>query len=115
MNLSVYPRKYPSLDLLSSTRTLTSFSTNLLTNSLDRSSASKNKTAFAKPFSSQWLAGNVRIVRGPWNEAYLRTMNAFPANDDAVKDDDVDATSVAYLKLSEALSGLAALEALTRM
>lgn len=75
--------------------------------------ASKNKVAFAKPFSSQWLAGNVVLVRGPWNAWFLRLMDAFP--NAAVKDDPVDASSVAYLKLSEALSGLAALEALTKM
>ncbi len=77
--------------------------------------ASKNKTAFAKPFSVQWLAGNVVLVRGPWNEPYLRVMDAFPSKDPAIKDDDVDGSSVAHLKLSEALSGLAALEALTKM
>lgn len=77
--------------------------------------ASKKKTAFAKPFSSQWLAGNVILIRAPWNEPYLRVMDAFPSKDTAIKDDDVDATSVAHLKLSEALSGLAALEALTKM
>ena len=77
--------------------------------------ASKNKTAFAKPFSSQWLAGNVVLVRAPWNTPYLRTMEAFPSADTQVKDDDVDATSVAYLKIAEPLSGLAALEALTKM
>ena len=77
--------------------------------------ASKKKTAFAKPFSSQWLAGNVVLVRRSWNEPYLRTMDAFPSGDPGIKDDDVDASSVAYMKLSAALSGLAALEALTKM
>lgn len=77
--------------------------------------ASKNKITFAKPFSSQWLAGNVDLVRGPWNDAYINELDAFPSTSDTVKDDQVDGSSVAHMTISKALSGLAALEALTKM
>jgi predicted phage terminase large subunit-like protein len=42
------------------------------------------------PFSSQCRAGNVRIVRGDWNEAFFRMLEGFP---DLAHDDDVDACS----------------------
>jgi predicted phage terminase large subunit-like protein len=77
--------------------------------------ANQKKEIFAKPFSSQWLAGNVTLVRGPWNDAYLNELEAFPSSSDNVKDDQVDASSVAHILISEGLSGLAALEALTKM
>ena len=39
----------------------------------------------AKPLAAQWELGNVDIVRGPWNEAYLSEMDGF------VDEDQVDA------------------------
>lgn len=77
--------------------------------------ASKNKITFAKPFSSQWLAGNVSLVRGHWNDAYLNEHEAFPSSSDTVKDDQVDGSSAAFMTISAALSPLGALEAITRM
>jgi predicted phage terminase large subunit-like protein len=53
------------------------------------------------PFSSQASGGNVQIVRGPWNEAYVRELEAFP---DGAHDDQVDATSGAHMALSGASS-----------
>lgn len=50
------------------------------------------------PFSSQCKAGNVRIVRGDWNEAFLRALEGFP---DIAHDDDVDACSGALELLIE--------------
>lgn len=46
------------------------------------------------PFSAQAEHGNVRIVRGAWNKAYIEELEAFPTK--GVKDDQVDATSGAY-------------------
>jgi predicted phage terminase large subunit-like protein len=57
-----------------------------------------NKEFRARPFSSQCEAGNVAVVRGHWNDAYLNTLCAFP--NPAVHDDDVDASSGAYTVLS---------------
>jgi predicted phage terminase large subunit-like protein len=42
------------------------------------------------PFSSQCRAGNVRIVRGEWNEFFFRMLEGFP---DVAHDDVVDACS----------------------
>jgi predicted phage terminase large subunit-like protein len=49
----------------------------------------KAKVLRAGPASAQWMAGNVSLVRGPWNEPFLQTLEAFPDPD--VHDDDVDA------------------------
>ncbi len=56
-----------------------------------------DKVTRADPFAAQWQAGNVRIVRGPWNRAYLDELEAFPAGK---YDDQVDASSGAFAKLA---------------
>lgn len=61
-------------------------------------SGSGDKVERAGPFASQWQAGNVRLVKGPWNEPYLRELHAFPTK--GVPDDQVDGTSGAYNKLT---------------
>lgn len=48
------------------------------------------------PFSAQAEAGNVYVVRGPWNDAWFNSLEAFP---EAKHDDPVDATSRAYAAL----------------
>lgn len=45
------------------------------------------------PFSAQCEAGNVTIVKGTWNEAYLSALEAFP---DGKHKDDADASSGAF-------------------
>jgi predicted phage terminase large subunit-like protein len=47
----------------------------------------------AKPFRSQVEAGNVYLLRGEWNEAYLSELSFFPVGD---HDDQVDASSCAF-------------------
>lgn len=60
------------------------------------------KIARAKPFSNQWRAGNVRLVRGSWNEQYLRVMgNFYP--DSPSHDDLVDASSRAFETLTKGI------------
>lgn len=49
------------------------------------------------PFSAQCEAGNVSIVRGPWNERFLSELEAFP---EALHDDCPDATSTAFKSLT---------------
>lgn len=53
-----------------------------------------NKLQRIDPFYSQCLAGNVHIVKGPWNDRYLEHMFAFPLPGYA--DDAVDGTSCMY-------------------
>jgi len=51
----------------------------------------------ATPFASQVQAGNVRLVRGKWNEPFLRELESFP---EGIHDDQVDASSDAFDELS---------------
>lgn len=55
-----------------------------------------SKVERAGPFAGQVNAGNVRLLRGPWNLAYLEELSTFPVGD---HDDQVDASSGAYNKL----------------
>lgn len=59
--------------------------------------ATGDKVHRAGPFAAQAEAGNVKIVRGPWNEAYLSELHNFP---DGAHDDQVDASSIAFNRLS---------------
>lgn len=59
------------------------------------------------PFSAQAEAGNVHVLRGPWNEAWLASLEAFPT---APHDDDVDATSRAFAAHQTALKSAGFLE-----
>jgi predicted phage terminase large subunit-like protein len=54
------------------------------------------------PFSSQCRAGNVRILRGPWNEDLFRVLEGFP---DLAHDDEVDAWSGALEMLNPQMKG----------
>jgi len=72
--------------------------------------ASKDKVTYAGPVSSQAEAGNVRVVRGPWNDAFFAILEGFP---DASHDDDVDALSLAHMLCST--SNLAKLRKLATM
>jgi predicted phage terminase large subunit-like protein len=56
-----------------------------------------SKEVRAEPLAAQAEAGNVRIVRGPWNASYLDEMAGFPTG--AYKDQ-VDASSGAFNKLA---------------
>lgn len=59
---------------------------------------STGKDIRLRPFSSQAQAGNVKIVRGPWNNEYFVGMEGFP---DAKHDDEADGTSGAYNYLAD--------------
>lgn len=59
----------------------------------------KAKVVRAQPVSAQAEAGNIVIVRGPWNEALLEELEGFP---DGSHDDQVDALSGAFAALSTA-------------
>lgn len=50
----------------------------------------------AIPFASQWNAGNVVLVKGPWNDAFLAELSTFPRGEFK---DQVDASSRAYARL----------------
>lgn len=60
-----------------------------------------DKLTRAKPFSAQCEAGNVSMVRGPWNEPYWQILEAFPST--GVHDDDVDASAGAFAALTDGI------------
>jgi predicted phage terminase large subunit-like protein len=49
---------------------------------------SKDKITRAEPVAAQWQAGNVDVVRGPWNDSFFAELEAFPGTG---HDDYVDA------------------------
>lgn len=56
-----------------------------------------DKETRAKPVSAQCEAGNVKILRGAWNDDFFKEAEAFPTK--GVHDDRVDALSVGFNKL----------------
>lgn len=58
--------------------------------------AKGDKVTRAEPFHSQWIAGNVLIVAGDWNAAYLDAMESFPESGR----DTADASSGAFNRLA---------------
>ena len=56
-----------------------------------------DKAERARPLSSAAQAGNVKLVRGPWNVAFLDEAEAFPQGS---HDDQVDAVSGGRSKLA---------------
>lgn len=58
-----------------------------------------SKLARAEPFSAQAEAGNVKLLAGPWNAAYLAELHAFDGSESGT-DDLVDASSGAFNKLA---------------
>ena len=68
---------------------------------------SKDKFTRAKPVSAQCEGANVRLLRAPWNEEFLREVENFP---DAAHDDIVDVLSGAFNQLAE--TGFSIIDAL---
>ncbi len=54
---------------------------------------SGSKITRAEPFAAQWQQGNVLLLEGNWNGAFLDELEGFP---DALHDDQVDAASDAF-------------------
>jgi predicted phage terminase large subunit-like protein len=60
-----------------------------------------NKLTRAKPLSSQAEHGNVKLLRGRWNEDFLNELHNFaPEGDQVGHDDQVDAASGAFTMLT---------------
>lgn len=60
-----------------------------------------DKETRATLLSAQWHAGNVDVVDGPWVKKYLAEMEMFPFKGSGIHDDYVDASSGAYVALTE--------------
>lgn len=61
------------------------------------STLSRDKVFRAKPLAAQALAGNVKLLRGDWNEAWLQHMHSQP--NPKLHDDGMDASSGLYNSL----------------
>ncbi len=72
--------------------------------SVTRRRPSRDKITRAEPFAAQWQAGNVELVRGPWNEELLAELEGFP---EAKHDDIVDACADAFQVLVTCDGGFA--------
>jgi predicted phage terminase large subunit-like protein len=59
--------------------------------------ASGDKRTRARPFAAQCQVGNVRLVRGAWNKAYLDELCSFPFGR---HDDQVDGSSAAFNEIA---------------
>ena len=57
-----------------------------------------DKVTRAEPFSAQWQAGNVDVLRGHWNESFFSELEGFGLNKG--HDDQVDAASDAFQSLA---------------
>lgn len=53
-----------------------------------------DKVVRAEPVAAQWQAGNIDVVRGPWNDVFFAELEAF--FDPKYKDDQIDALSGAF-------------------
>ncbi len=61
----------------------------------------KDKVNRAKPVSAQCEAGNVKVLRADWNEAFFQELENFP---DGLHDDIVDVLSGAFNELAQGYS-----------
>lgn len=66
---------------------------------VDTRRVTRAKEIRATPFSSQCQAGNVKVIRAPWNEEFFSELEGFPSKD--THDDQVDAASGAFNYLCE--------------
>ena len=61
----------------------------------------RDKQTRVRPASAQAEAGNIKLLQGPWNEAFVQELENFP---DAAHDDQVDALSGALNALQVVFS-----------
>jgi predicted phage terminase large subunit-like protein len=65
--------------------------------SIEEERETGKKETRAEPFSAQWQANNVDVLRGPWNDELFDQLEGFP--DPQVHDDAVDACAGAHKAL----------------
>ena len=64
---------------------------------VDQEPQSGDKGTRATPFASQVGAGNVKLIRGPWNRAFIDELASFPMGR---HNDQVDAASSAFNRIA---------------
>jgi predicted phage terminase large subunit-like protein len=68
--------------------------------------ATKDKISRASPVSAQAEAGNIKVLKAPWNDNFFRELENFP---EALHDDIVDSLSGAFLMHTESSYDIMAL------
>lgn len=61
--------------------------------------ASENKKTYAKMWQPDAERCRIKLVRGPWNEAFLKVLEKFDGESSTEKDDDVDGMSACFMVL----------------
>lgn len=61
----------------------------------------KKKLTYWKPLAAQAKAGNVKLVRGEWNESFLRELEGVSDGSQPGHDDQADAAAGAFLLLTD--------------
>lgn len=61
----------------------------------------QDKETRARPVSAQWEAGNIKVLRAPWNDEFFKELENFP---EGAHDDQVDALSGAFNEMCGPLS-----------
>lgn len=79
------------------------FATLLAGHSLHFSLESGDKVVRSEPFASQVNAGNVLLLKGPWNKAFIEELQLFPGGS---YDDQVDGASRAFNELMQPAAGI---------
>lgn len=62
---------------------------------------SKDKATRAKPVSAQSEAGNIRVLRAPWNDAFFQELENFTGEEGKGHDDQVDTLSGAFNEFAQ--------------
>lgn len=70
---------------------------------MTRTSGEGDKAQWAQPWRLRAKMGMVKLVRGPWNLSFLRTVTAFP---NGRNDDEVDTVSGGNQMIAENVSGM---------
>lgn len=64
--------------------------------------AAKDKVTYAEPWSAQAEQGNIKVLRGDWNEKFFRRAEQFP---EGLHDDVIDAGSRGFIDLTNTSAG----------
>lgn len=75
-----------------------------ITTRMDKMSGHAGKLQRFLPFASMCEAGNVRIIRGDWNEEFFQELESFEPNKrTSKKDDQVDAVATAFNSIAKTM------------
>ena len=71
-----------------------------------RNRVTKDKVTRAMPVSAQAEAGNIKVLRAPWNDEFFKELENFP---EGAHDDQIDSLSGSFMMINQSSYNLAAL------